>query len=205
MPERGRALAEHPYLFVAASLALCAVAAVAGYGTGIEGLQAVTRYTGRAGLLWFSIIFLLAASHRFRGGAATRDALRITVAFGIHHTVHLALLLAYVWGSASGLDVSRAAGGMLGYVLLFAMMATSRSAEDAGPFRYRALHELGLWYLWVVFALTYVPRLAGKLPNVGGGRNEFLACMTLVVVIATVRLGAFVNAKIRTHPHAPAP
>src|SRR5690349_6986752 len=120
-----RSVAAHPYRFAALSLAACAVAALAAYGSGIEGLQAVTRFTGRAGLAWFAVVFVMAASHRFSGNDDTWRALAITRGFAVHHTVHLALLLTYVHASGHELHLSRAAGGMLGYVLLYAMVATS--------------------------------------------------------------------------------
>ncbi len=207
MPDRVvRALADHPYRYATVSLLACALAAWAGYGAGMEGLHAVTRYTGRAGLWWFAVIFVLAARHRFVDAVQARDGLRILLGFGVHHTVHLALLLAYLRASGHPLNVSRAAGGMFGYVLLFAMMASaSESARKRlGAVRWRTLHQASLWYLWIVFVLTYLPRLLGKLPDVGGGPVEFAAGMSLLVALAVYRSGAFVKGKIRTHPSAPA-
>ena len=193
MPERMlRAFAGHPYRYAALSLFACALAAYAGYGSGIEGLQAVTRYTGRAGLLWFSILFVLAAEHRYADTNRARQALAIVRGFAVHHAVHLVLLLSYLEASGHPLVVSRAAGGMLGYVLLFAMAAasTDTARRRIGSTRWKALHQLGLWYLWIVFVLTYLPRLEGKLPDAGGGPKEFAACMLLLVVLAAFRVAA---------------
>jgi methionine sulfoxide reductase heme-binding subunit len=206
MPEAlVRAVAAHPYRFAALSLVACAVAALVGYGSGIDGLQAVTRYTGRAGLFWFAVVFVMAGSHRFSGDDDTGRALTITRGFALHHTVHLGLLLTYLRASGHDIQLSRAAGGMLGYVLLYATVATSTAAaaDRIGISRWRAFHQAGLWYLWIVFVLTYLPRILGKLPGAGGGPIEFLACMTLLMLIAATRLGALAKAKICTHPSAP--
>lgn len=167
--------------------------------------QAVTRYTGRAGLVWFALIFTLAARHRFAGGPVLDDALRVLVAFGVHHTVHLALLLTYLHAAGHPIVFARAAGGMVGYALLYAMIATAsdRARLRMGPFRWKALHEISLWYLWIVFVLTYVPRLQGKVENAGGGTIEFVAAMTLLVALAAYRATALAKGKIRTHPSAP--
>jgi len=207
VPERVvRVLADHPYRCAVVSLVACALAAWAGYGAGMEGLHALTRFTGRAGLWWFAVIFVLAAKHRFADAAQARDGLRIVLGFGLHHTVHLALLLAYLHASGHSLNVSRAAGGMFGYVLLFAMMATANESarERLGATRWRTLHQASLWYLWIVFVLTYLPRVLGKLPDVGGGPLEFAAGLSLLAALALYRLGASVKGKIRTHPPAPA-
>src|SRR5205085_5777919 len=126
-----------------------------------------------------------------------RDGLRILLGFGVHHTVHLALLLSYLRAAGHPLDLSRAAGGMLGYVALFAMMATASGAarERLGSARWCAFHQAALWYLWIVFVLTYVPRVLGKLPNAGGGPFEFYSCLSLLVMLAVMRIGAFAKAK----------
>jgi DMSO/TMAO reductase YedYZ heme-binding membrane subunit len=198
------ALADHPFRYAVLSLLLCAISAWAGYGTGIEGLQAVTRYTGRAGLVWFSVIFLLAARHRFADAEKAQGGLRILLGFGLHHTVHLVLLLSYLNASGHPLILSRAAGGMVGYLALFAMMATSSIAarERLGNAGWQAFHQVALWYLWIVFVLTYVPRVLGKAPNVGGGPFEFYSCLSLLVMLAAMRVRAFAKARIHAHPSA---
>jgi DMSO/TMAO reductase YedYZ heme-binding membrane subunit len=123
----------------------------------------------------------------------------------VHHTVHLALLLTYLHESGHPLVASRAAGGMVGYVLLYAMMAASSDSarRRLGSTGWRAFHHAALWYLWIVFVLTYLPRVLGKLPNAGGGQAEFAACLSLLIVLAALRAGAFAKTKIRTHPSAP--
>ncbi len=52
-------------------------------------------------------------------------------------------------------------GGGLAYVFLAAMTATSfdRTAAWLGPRAWKALHTAGVYYLWLIFFVTYLPRL----------------------------------------------
>jgi hypothetical protein len=52
-------------------------------------------------------------------------------------------------------------GAGLGYVFLYAMAATSfdRSVKWLGFRRWKILHTVGLYYLWSIFAFTYLGRL----------------------------------------------
>jgi DMSO/TMAO reductase YedYZ heme-binding membrane subunit len=154
------------------------------------------------GLMWFALIFSISPWHYFAPSELTRMALRrrrhLGLAFGYHHLVHLALLLTYLGASGHGLNMSRAAGGMVGYVFLVVMMATSSDAavRRLGPTNWKRLHRTGLWYLWIVFVLTYVPRLQGKVAIAGGGQAEYVACISLVFALAALR-GAAVLARYR--------
>jgi DMSO/TMAO reductase YedYZ heme-binding membrane subunit len=194
---RLRPLLLHPYRFAALALVLEAVAAVAMFGTGVEGLQALARYSGRAGLLWFALVFSIAPLHRLAPGEWTRLALRrrrsLGLAFGAHHLVHLVELLTYLEVSGKGFDVSRAAGGMVGYAFLVAMMLTStdKAVARLGAKNWKRLHRTGLWYLWIVFLLTYLPRVRGQRPTAGGGPLEWSVCLAIVVALAALRLAAF--------------
>ncbi|MFN2378237.1 MAG: hypothetical protein ABR538_17035 [Candidatus Binatia bacterium] len=193
------ALLRHPFRFATLALLLEAAVAVGGFGWNLDGLQAVTRYSGRVGLLWFALVFSISPLHRLRPREWTRLALRrrrqLGLAFGYHHLVHLALVLSYLQASGRDLDPSRAAGGVLGYVLVVAMMLTSSDAAVAtfGAHNWRRLHRAGLWYLWVAFLLTYLPRLQGKVENAGGGMAEFTACISLVLAIALLRGAALLS------------
>jgi len=197
------ALLQHPFRFATLALLLEAAAALAGFGWNLEGLQAFTRYSGRVGLLWFALIFSFSPLHRLQPREWTRFALRrrrkLGLAFGYHHLVHLTLVLCYLQASGRDLDPARSAGGVLGYVFVLAMMLTSSDAAVArlGVRNWRRLHLAGLWYLWIAFLLTYLPRLQGKVENAGGGMAEFVACMSLVIALALLRGAAFLSRRRR--------
>ncbi len=51
------------------------------------------------------------------------------------------------------------AGGGLGFVFIALMAATSSDAafQKLGRARWTLLHRTGIWYLWFIFAFTFVP------------------------------------------------
>lgn len=192
-----RAILLHPYGAAATAIAIEAVAAFAAFGTGVEGLQALARYSGRAGLLWFALIFSISPWHQLARSETSKLALRqrrhLGLAFGSHHLAHLAFLVTYNAAAGNDLAFSRIAAGGLGYVALVVMMATSTDAAVArlGSKAWKRLHRTCLWYIWLIFFLTYAGRLAGRIPNPGGGTFEFLACITIVLGVAMLRAFAF--------------
>jgi DMSO/TMAO reductase YedYZ heme-binding membrane subunit len=50
-------------------------------------------------------------------------------------------------------------GGGLGFVFIAAMAATSSDAafKALGRARWTLLHRTGAWYVWLIFAFTFVP------------------------------------------------
>lgn len=188
-------LLQRPFLTATASLAACALFAFLGFDSGVDRLQAFARYTGRAGLLWFALVFAVAPMHGLAPGPLTRIAMRrrrrLGLAFAYHHGVHLAALLTYLRASGHELDPGRAAGGMAGYVAIALMAVTSNDAavRRLGARTWKMLHRGGLWYLWLVFGLTYGPRL-GRAETTAADAAIFTAALILLAALALLRVGA---------------
>jgi sulfoxide reductase heme-binding subunit YedZ len=201
-----RTLLLNPYRVAAAALAIEALVAFASFGAGIEGMQALARYSGRAGMVWFALIFAIAPWHQLARSETTKLALRqrrhLGLAFGSHHLAHLAFLLTYNAAAGNEIALERAAVGIAGYVALVVMMATSTKSAIArlGAKNWKKLHRICLWYLWTVFFLTYASRLAGKVPNPGGGTFEYVVCVSLVLGIAVLRIAAFATRRRESSP-----
>jgi sulfoxide reductase heme-binding subunit YedZ len=192
-----RAILLHPYGAAATAIAIEAAVAFAAFGTGVDGLQALARYSGRAGLVWFALVFSISPWHQLARSQTSKLALRrrrhLGLAFGSHHLAHLAFLVTYNAAAGNELAFSRIAAGGLGYAALVVMMATSTDAAVArlGSKAWKRLHRTCLWYIWHIFFLTYAGRLAGTIPNPGGGTVEFLVCISIVLGIAGLRAAAF--------------
>ena len=196
----------YPYRVAAIAIAIEAIAAFGAFGTGIDGLQALARYSGRASMLLFAMIFAIAPWHRLARSETSKLALRrrrhLGLAFGSHHLVHLAFLITYNAAAGNEITLDRAAVGVLGYLAIVVMMATSTDAAVArlGAKNWKRLHRTCLWYIWLVFFLTYASRLAGKVPNPGGGTLEYVACVSIVLGVATLRIAAFATRRRATRP-----
>lgn len=127
-----------------------------------DGLRAVLRLTARTSLGLFLAAFL-ASSIRARWLLANRRYLGVS--FATSHAIHFSAILALTRVSDHGPDPATVVFGGLGFVLIAAMTATSfdRTAAWLGPRRWKQLHRTGLYYVWFIFALTFLGNV-GKDP-----------------------------------------
>src|SRR5690349_13387079 len=157
--------------------------ALLNHGWTLEGLQATTRYSGRLSLFIFSLIFLFYGQS---GGILKRILSdKFFLVFAIAHGVHLIELLSYVYSSGTQLIPYRLAGGMLAYSLIFVMpFVHERQAQGRiTDKRYKQFCLVYLYYVWFIFVMTYVPRVMGTLPNVGGSYPEFVVLLGWVFLM----------------------
>jgi hypothetical protein len=188
---------------VAAASALVAVvstAVLATAGAGDRGMHLVLRATALMSLSFFLCAFVAAPLRELRpGGAAdwlVDNRRYLGLSFAVSHFVHLAAIVELVRITARSPSAVTLVVGGFGYVLLFAMAATSSDAAVAwlGARRWRQLHSFGLHYLWLVFTLTL-------LDSVGVSSVAALAELALVgamVLRLTVRLRGRARSMLRT-------
>ncbi|MBX3027260.1 hypothetical protein KF840_20375 [bacterium] len=134
-------------------------------GGGLEGWHAVVRTSAKTSLLFFLAAFVASSLRPLWRTPFTAWLLAnrryVGVSFATSHAIHLVGILMVV---ALSPDFSRGATtlifGGLGYVLLFAMAATSFDGAVAwlGRRRWQLLHRTGMYYLWLIFAISYLPR-----------------------------------------------
>ncbi len=137
------------------------------WGTGEEGLRVLIRSSARSSVLLFALAFSASAlrslwrSEPSRWLLANRRYLGVSYAFS--HAIHLAALVGLGRVSqefVDSIDAVTVIGGGLVYVFTLAMALTSSDAavRALGRPRWRALHWAGSWYIWIVFAQSYLPR-----------------------------------------------
>ncbi|MGH8187112.1 MAG: hypothetical protein ACREUC_11145, partial [Steroidobacteraceae bacterium] len=87
--------------------------------------------------------------------------------------------------------------GGLAYVFIAAMAATSfdRTTGMIGPRAWKILHTTGSYYIWLIFANSYISR-AAMIP-------EYIPAAVLVVLALALRIAARVS-KTRAQPAAAA-
>jgi hypothetical protein len=162
---------------------LVVVLAVINYGFDISGLQAITRFSGRLSLLIFSAIFILLPYHRTKLTHILSD--KFFLIFAIAHGIHLVELLSYIYLSGGKFIPIRLAGGFLAYLFIFIMpFLTGRLAAK----KQNLTENVYLFYVWFVFFMTYLPRVQGKLPNVGGSYPEFIILFSWVCILLVIRI-----------------
>jgi methionine sulfoxide reductase heme-binding subunit len=156
----------------------------------VEGLRLVIRATARTSLVLFALAFSAAALAQLAANDITRWQRRnrryLGVSFAVSHAIHLAALVALTqtdpvlfWTLTNPANIVLAGTA---YLFIAAMTATSfdRTAAWLGPRRWRLLHLVGGWYIWVSFAAAVGKRLPEG--------PVYWAMMALVIAVGIVRL-----------------
>lgn len=150
-----------------ASLALllmtAAIFLVAGIGE--AGLRMLIRATARTSLVLFLAAFVASSLRQLWPMPATRWLLTnrryVGVSFAVSHFLHLLAIVALAV-TVPEFEISTVTliGGGMAYVFIAAMVATSfdRTTAWLGPRRWRLLHTAGMYYVWIIFVNSYVPR-----------------------------------------------
>jgi DMSO/TMAO reductase YedYZ heme-binding membrane subunit len=123
------------------------------------------RATARSSAVLFLIAFLARPLRALWRSDATAFALRnrryVGVSAALSHAIHGTAIvwLSVAFPSAYQADPVTLLFGGLGFVLFFAMAATSSDAavRALGRARWGVLHRIGGWYVWFIFAFTFVP------------------------------------------------
>src|SRR5687768_16144882 len=159
---------ERRSLLVVVSVALVAMCAaiLAIAGSDEAGVRMVIRATARTSLVLFLGAFAASSLRRFVDAPFSAWLLRnrryVGLSFAVSHALHLAAIavVAARWPhpfmeqSAQPLTL---VGGGLGYVFLALMVLTSNdvAVKTLGSKRWRMLHLVGSWLLWVIFLQSY--------------------------------------------------
>jgi sulfoxide reductase heme-binding subunit YedZ len=190
------------WIFVA--LVAMSALVLAAAGTGEDGVRMLIRATARSSAVLFLIAFVARPLRQLWRSEATAFALRNRRYFGVSaalsHAIHAA---AIVWLSVSfpaayQADTLTFLFGGLGFVLLFAMAATSSDAavRVLGRARWNVLHRIGAWYVWFIFAFTFVPDPSRGWDLLHAGFVTAFAAAPLV------RLAAYARARQKAHATA---
>lgn len=175
-----------------------ALLAVINYGVTLESLQAVTRFSGRASLLIFSLIFLF-QNHKHLNVKSILSE-KYFLIFAIAHGIHLLELLSFVYLSGTPLIPIRLAGGFMAYVLIFIMPYAQIMFErnKLSLKTFSSLTLIYLYYVWFIFFMSYLPRVRGTLTNVGGSYSEFVVLLAWVSILMGIKLQSLLMAKVST-------
>ncbi len=184
------------------SLAMAAMSLyfLAGHGWDAEGIRVVIRATARTSLVLFLLAFTASALEQLMPGAATRWQRRnrryLGVSFAVSHFIHLAAIVSLasldgvLFWKLTNINTIVLAG--TAYLFIAAMAATSfdRTAAWLGPRKWRLLHLLGGWYIWISFAIAVGKRVPLS--------SFYWPLAALVLAAAIVRLIAMYQRGRRT-------
>lgn len=170
-----------------------ALLGVISYGASLEAMQAVTRFSGRASLALFSMIFLFHNHKHIKLSAILSE--RYFLIFAIAHAIHLGELLSFILLSGNELIPLRLVGGFLAYAIIFLMpyfqykVDTDRLSEK----KFKTITLVYLYYVWFIFFMTYLPRVRGEMPQVGGSYNEFVILLAWVSTMMGIKISGLLS------------
>ena len=154
-----------PFWVFAAAILVITGLAMATQPAGVPAIRLAIRVTARTSLLLFCTAFAASALAGWWRRPVTRAVLayrrQIGLGFAFSHAVHLVAIIAFARVAPAQFVATTSIvvylGGGLGYVLIAAMAATSfdRSARWLGARRWRFLHGVGGYYVWIIFANSY--------------------------------------------------
>lgn len=178
-------------LFVVLELIIIA-GAVYTDGFSIVALQTVTRFSGRLCLLLFSAIFLLHNKpHIIQAWLSEKYYLLFAIVNGIH-LIEFLLLLPYL---NLPLIYYRIVGGVIAYIFIFSMPLV-RNYFLAGKIpiqKFFIIETTFIYFIWLVFFLTYLPRVQGKLPSYEGSYAESVAILGWISTMLGIKLTGMVQ------------
>ena len=165
----------------------CILLGIINYGWTLDGLQALTRYSGRASLALFSLIFLFHNNKAVDIRRVMSDSFFLI--FAIAHGIHLFELLSFAYFSGAQPVLYRVAGGILAYAMIFVMpwVQTLHDRQKLTDKRFNQLTLVYLYYVWFIFFMTYLPRVRGEMPNVGGSYKEFVILLGWVSIMMGIK------------------
>jgi hypothetical protein len=148
------------------------------YGITEAGAREAVRWTARTSLVFFGLAF---AARAMPAGIAERRA-PFLVCLAVSHGLHLGaigLLAVETHGAniAARSSFVNLAGGALAYLVI----------GTAAFWPERPLVDLGLWWVWIVFAIGYVPRALAE-PAFYGPAVALLVAMAAGRIWASARV-----------------
>jgi len=185
-------------VFIAVTVYCTAVTAYMGFNE--ESVRILVRATARISIVLFLAAFTASSQHIFFQKPWTAWLLRnrryIFVSFALSHTEHFFTLIALgTMFSVPFREVFRTAsiiGGGIAYLLLLAMTITSfdSTAKWLSRRQWTSLHTFGSYYIWIIFAQSYIPR---------GIANPIVYAPFAIALIAALglRLARIVRARQR--------
>jgi sulfoxide reductase heme-binding subunit YedZ len=134
-----------------------------------EGIRLVIRATARTSLILFVLAFTASAMVELVPSSVTRwqrhNRRYLGVSFAVSHLIHLIAIVSLAsvddvlfWRLTNPANIVLAGAA---YLFIAAMVATSfdRTAAWLGPRKWRLLHLLGGWYIWISFAIAIGKRV----------------------------------------------
>jgi sulfoxide reductase heme-binding subunit YedZ len=162
-------------------------------GWDAEGVGAGTRITSRWAFVFFIAAFSASSVAKLWPGGWRTVLLRrrraVGLSFAASHFVHAGFFLTAIFVFGAERSLITFIGGGLAYVFIAAMAATSNNAsvKALGQKNWKLLHQVGGWYVLLIFFNSYLGRLMGDKPLVGAFGVGLIALAVGLRIAAALR------------------
>ncbi|WP_417464458.1 ferric reductase-like transmembrane domain-containing protein [Kordiimonas sp.] len=164
-------------------------------GTYVGALPFVMAPTADMAFVLFFFAFTASSLMRLAPGPGPKFLMRnrryIGLSFALVHGVHGALVLSNLALTPETRSIPELMAGGLAYLFLGLMAITSNNAavRQLGAKRWKLLHKVGSYYIWLIFLATSLGRLAKDGPEFARLWIPALCLLALGLRIAAHRRG----------------
>jgi hypothetical protein len=165
-------------------------------GDSTKFFQAAARLSGRVSLLFFVLLVVQVtyAPNFDRNSLPFKVKFLLFRDFAIVHVIHWCLLAVAVYLSGFELVPVRLLGGAIAYGLVVGMpfLMARRNISDETLMRVQSAY---LYWVALVFLLTYVTRLRGQVPTATGSMLSWWIGLGVLVLLFLWRIGFLWNVR----------
>lgn len=134
-----------------------------------ETISILIRTTAKFSVALFLLAFSASSFYHFSKNNFSKWMLKnrryIGVSFAISHYLHLLSLFLMTFHISFNVFEDRGLfttiGGAIGYLFITIMTITSfdKYRKIVSPKNWKRIHTIGSYYLWIIFAKSYIPRI----------------------------------------------
>lgn len=144
--------------------------------------QASARLSGRVSLMFFLFYGIYATRHpSVETGISLSIKTQLVTDFAVIHIIHWVFLAIAVKLSGFELVPFRVAGGALAY-LMIVLMPFIYHKKLFASFSLLTMQHIYIFYVWLIFFMTYLSRLRGQTPTATG---DMTAYQVLIAITST--------------------
>jgi hypothetical protein len=166
--------------------------------------QAAARLSGRVSLLFFTFYFIYSTLNpsvkalsvkEYPENEGLKTKYILSRDFAIIHLIHWVFLAIAVKLSGFELVPYRVAGGALAYFMVVAMPFILKKKIFTN-FSLRVTEGVYIFYVWLIFFMTYLPRIRGHVPTATGNMQAYYILIIFTIGLILWRIFMLLKRKL---------
>ena len=150
--------------------------------------QSCAKLSGRISLLFFSLLLIYQTLvPDLKDKEIVKTKYYLSLNFSIIHIIHWVLLVIAVYLSGFELVPFRVAGGTIAYVMII-LLPFAIKGKILRKTALKTIMNLYLFYVWLIFFMTYVARLTSKNIHFTGSKTSYVLLIAFTSMLMIWRL-----------------